>query len=918
MGNSLSARLSLMLGAALLPMAASAQTAAGPAPAQDTQPAQPGQAPGTSGPDTQTAPPAGATATSGGEDEIVVTGTTSRNRALITSSADITFATAADIDRRAPRSTSDLLELVPGIFVEGTAGEVSNNYSVRGLQGGGQRFITLQEDGLPIVYGGGGADEFFSEDITINRLEAVKGGSSGVLTVNGAGATINFISRLPNFDKAEGIARFTGYSYGLKRGDFYVSAPLGKHLAFNFGGYISSSPGVRNNPFNYDTYRLKGAIEYRADDGAFIRVTGKIGDQQAAYYADYPSTYKNGSIGSIPGFDSQFGNIGGNAFGRVQIPVSTFVNPTGFRTFNLDKGIEATTQELRIDADKPIGKNIDLFAKAKYLGLRWNFNGLFPGSSTGNSGLAPATQYLTAGGGGPIDGLLQAGLVAFPGTTSFGIKDLTNGLIIPASNVGALSALNGNGLLQQTTLNHAHQSGHEFAGNFGGRWEASGDRFKNSLTAGVLVFDSHRFQNQSATGFELNDVRDNSHIYDVVGLNAAGGVTGTLTDNGLLSYGNWGQGQVDETNTSVSGYANDEFQFGKLRLDGGIRYENLDTVHRDGNTPSAADPANNIVALVDPTKPIFQNADGTGPIIGYQSNGFQQLARSGIAGIGNQYFVYTPGVGLQPVQTVGSTYNGTYTVNRKSQNRIAWTIGANYLITPNLSVYGRYADGFQTQGINPFAVIKLYEGGVRYANRFISGQVTYFQTDFNDQFFQIQRPTDQTKFDDTLTNYNANGVEIDFTLKPVSFFAIDFTSVFQDPKLSGFRQRNAAGNFVSVSGYESKTPERTPKQLFTITPTIKLPHGLGEVYGRYKYVGKIFADNGNQIALPAYGVTSFGFSLNIGERYQVAFNAENVFNEVGFTEGNPRQGQTQNAASGYFYGRGIVGPTYGGSVTVRF
>ena len=155
-------------------------------------------------------------------------------------------------------------------------------------------------------------------------------------------------------------------------------------------------------------------------------------------------------------------------------------------------------------------------------------------------------------------------------------------------------------------------------------------------------------------------------------------------------------------------------------------------------------------------------------------------------------------------------------------------------------------------------------------------------------------------------------------MKPVRYFAIDFASVFQNPQLSGFRQRNAAKVFVPVSGYDAKTPERTPKQLFTITPTFKLPHGLGEVYGRYKYVGQIFADNGNQIALPAYGVTSFGFNINATDRLQIAFNAENVFNTVGFTEGNPRQGQTQNAASGYFYGRGIVGPTYGGSITFRY
>ncbi|MDP9096202.1 MAG: TonB-dependent receptor, partial [Pseudomonadota bacterium] len=765
-------RLTLLLGVALLPLArADAQTSAGPAPAADTRQPQQSQAPGTSGPEQ----PVGAQANND-LDTIVVTGQTTRNRALITSSADITFATAADIDRRAPRSTADLLELVPGIFVEGTAGEVSNNYSVRGLQGGGQRFIQLEEDGLPVVYGGGGGDEFFSNDITIDRLEAVKGGSSGVLTVNGAGATINFISRLPNFEKPEAIARFTAYNYGLKRGDFYLSAPINDHLAVNFGGYASSSPGVRSNPFNYSTYRIKGAIEYKTDDGTFIRVTGKIGDQQTAYYADQPYTARNGSIGSVPGFDGQFGNIGGNAFGQVQIPVSTFIEPSGFRTFRLSRGVEAITKELRIDADKPIGDNINIFAKAKYLALKWDFNGLFPGSSTGNSGLAPAVQYLTQGAGGPIDNLLVQGRSAFPNTISFGIKDLTNGQIIGANNTAALNALNGNGLLQQTTLNHAQQSGHEFGSNFGGRWEYDGSGFKNSLTAGMMVFSAHRYQNQSATGFELNDVRNNSHIYDVVGLNGAGAVTGTLTDNGLVSYGNWGQGQSEDSNTSISVYANDELQIGKLRVDGGIRYESNNASHRDGNTATAADAAiaaNRIVPVnIDPKTGI--------------PGDYQQLVQPGVVGLGNTQTTY----GGVLVQTVGPTFDGTYTSRQKTQHRVAYTVGANYLFTPNLSVYGRYADGFQMQGTDPFAVIKLYEGGVRYSGHGLNAQVTYFHTDFNDQFFSIQDPADQTKFQDLLSNYNVNGVEIDFTFQPVKYFAIDFTSVFQDPKLNNFRQRS--------------------------------------------------------------------------------------------------------------------------------
>lgn len=860
----LSFRSCLLVGTALIPFAGvAAQTSAGPAPQADTQQPQPGQASGSSGPATTAANAAQDTPL----DEIVVTGQTTRNRALITASADITFATAADIDRRAPRSLSDLLELVPGIFVEGTAGEVSNNYSVRGLQGGGQRFIQLEEDGMPIIYGGGGADEFFAQDITIDRLEAVKGGSSGVLTVNGAGATINFISRLPNFKEQEGIARVTAYSYGLKRGDFYYSAPLNQHLAFNVGGYISSSPGVRRNPFNYDTYHVKGALEYKFDDGGFVRLTGKIGDQQSAYYADQPYRYDNGKPGSIPGLDTQFDNIGGSAFGRIEIPVSTFVEKDGFRAFRLTRGIEAKTKQLRLDADKPISDSIDLFFKARYLDLKWDFNGLFPGSGTGNAGLTSAVNYLTPGAGGPFDGasgLLAQGLAAFPGTVRFGIKDLTNGVIIGTDNPAALNALNGNGFLQQTTLNHDQEKGHDFGSNFGARWEYKGTGFTNSLTGGLMVYDVSRFTNQSATAAVVNDVTNNSHIYDIVGLNPQDAVTGTLTDNGLISYGNWGAGIRKRTDTSVSVYANDELAIGsKLHIDGGIRYESDDAEYKEGRS----------AAVNQPVPP-------------------------GTAGL---------------ARDVGSTWDGTYNITKKTQDKIAWTVGANYLIRDNLSVYGRYADGFQTNNTDPITTIRLYEGGVRFQNRWLAASVTYFHTDFKNQFYNFIDPTDPTVQTSFQADLKTDGVEIDANIRPVDFFAIDFTGVFQDPTLNNLRLGG-----VPQSGFNGNRPERTPTQLFTITPTIKLPNGLGEVFARYKYIGKIFADSGNGVALPAYGVTSVGINVNINDRLQLSFNAENIFDEIGLTEGNPRQGQTQNASSGYFYARGIVGPTYGGSVTFRF
>lgn len=845
-------RAALLLGAAALPsMPALAQTAPGTA-AQTSQP---------SGPvDSDVAAQADQNL-----GDIVVTGTTSRDRPLISASADITYANREAIDRLAPRSTADMLNLVPGIFVEATAGQVSNNYSVRGLQGGGQRFVQLEEDGMPILYGGGGADFFFDQDLTIDRLEAVKGGSSGVLTVNGAGATINFISKRPNFNEAEGQARVSAYNYGMKRGDFYYSAPLADNLAFNVGGYIQSSPGVRDNPFDYAGWRLKGMLEYKLDGGGYIRLSAKGGDVENAYYADQPYRFTNNKPTGIPSLDTQFGNVGGDAFSNIAVPVSTFAHPSGFREFRYRDGIKARTAQVRLDIEKPVSDAIDLFAHARYLKYSYDFNGLFPGSGTGNAGLTSAVNYLTPGANSPINDLLTAGAAAYPTAVRFGIQNLRTGVVLGSNQTDALNALNGNGFLQRTTLNHDYIDGRDLGINVGGRWEVDNGSFKNSLTAGVMYYNVKRSQDQSATASVVNDVKTNSDIYDIVALNAGNQVVGVLSDNGLVSYGDWGAGIRERLDSTVSLYANDEIAFGDLRIDGGIRWESDQATARDGNAS----------AVNQPVQP-------------------------GVVGV---------------VRNVGSSFDGTFTETKRTRQKAAYTIGANYLFTPNFSVYARYANGFQTNNVDPTTTIELYEAGVRYQyGKIFSGSATVFRTNFRNQNYNFSDPNNPSQQVNLNANLRTNGVEIDFVVRPIDAFAVDFQGVFQDPKLL-----NLQLNGVDAGRqYEGNRPERTPAQLFTITPTYKLPNGIGDVYARYKFTGKIYADNGNGVALPSYGVTGVGVNFNLSDRLQLNLNADNICNVIGLTEGNPRQGQTQAITNGYFYARGIVGPTYGGSLTMRF
>lgn len=846
-------KMMLLAGsAALVVSPALAQTATVNPPA-DTQP--------TTAPGAQ--PPAADTSSM---QEIIVTGNTSGKRTLFNSSSDVTLASNADILRKAPRSTAETLELVPGIFVQGTAGPVSNNYSVRGLGGGGQTFVTLEEDGLPIIYQGAGADEYFQNDITIDRVEAVEGGTSGVLAVNGAGATINFISLKPNFDKPEASVRFTGTTYGDYRADAYYSAPITDSLAFNVGGYVDSNKGVRRNPFAYNTYHVKAMLEKKFDDGGYIRLTVKRGDEHDPYYADMPfQVGSDGKIHSIPGLNLKTDDVGGNAFADIQVPDSCATGHC-LRRFSMADGLHTKTQQYRIDIEKPITEGLSGFVHARYLKASFDFNGIFPGS-TGNTPFS-ASDYLDPATS-PIANLLTAGQAAFPTGTHFGIRDtLGNGAVISSTDTAALAALNGNGLLQQTVLNHALTKRRDFGSDFGAKWDYQGGAIDNSLTVGGMIYKTHQFNDQSGVTTVINDVRNNSHIYDIVALDAGNNVVGQLTNNGMISYGNWGQSVFKEDITSLNGYFNDELKIGsKLHIDFGARYENQhDSIHV-GNA-----------FVPNPTVP------------------------AGTAGI---------------ITDLGQSFNGSYTPYSKTFHDWAYTAGVNYALLSNVSLYARYARGFQTNGagtgtdgptgigtatFNKPADLTLYEGGIRGQAHGFAGSIVAFRTLFNNQSYSFNNPDNPAQSVNAVADDKIWGIQVDATWKPVHFFSLDVNGVYQKPKLT-----NLQFDGVAHPEYNGNVTAQTPEKLLTVTPSFILPGGWGEIYGRWKYIGKIFADAGNGVSLPSYSVFTVGASINVGERFNVGVSVDNLTNAKGFTEGNPRQGQTQSIVNGYFYGRSIVG-----------
>jgi len=452
------------------------------------------------------------------------------------------------------------------------------------------------------------------------------------------------------------------------------------------------------------------------------------------------------------------------------------------------------------------------------------------------------------------------------------------GQVTASSNGVALNALNANGLVQHTVLNQQLIKQRDWGSDFGVKWDMDAGDWSNSLTVGGMIFSVHQTNDQSGVAPVINDVANQSNIYDVVALNSAGGVLGTLTNNGLVSYGDWGAGINYYNQNSESLYINNEFTWNKkLHFDFGVRYEHESVDAAGGNSSTLAIPP-------------------------------------GIQGVN---------------QTNPNAFNGTFKYSDGSENPVNWTAGLNYTFSPTLSGYARYEKGYQTQGANDHPTqIVLYEAGVTYADYGLSGTLRGFRTQFdNTTFGGGVDPADPNLNLGFFGNSDGNGVDLDATYRPefepLHAFSLHAQATYQDPTFS--RVSTGATNNVNVivaqeadAFYNGKTPGRTPNLMYTITPAYDLPAHYGQVYLNYQHIGRIFADNGNQVSLPGYGVLSIGAICNITPSLVLNISVNNVTNELGLTEGNPRQGFTQQIVNGYFYGRGIVGPTGLVSLTYRF
>lgn len=819
---------------------------------------------------------------------IVVTGTRTRGQRVLTSSSAVTVATREDLDRKAPRSTAQALELIPGIFVEGSGGEVSNNFSVRGLAGGGQQFEQLQEDGLPVFYINALSDTILKQEVSIDRLEAVRSGSSGILTVNGAGATINFITRKPDFDKSGGTFQLTTSSFATARVDAFMTRPLGENIAISLGGFYRRDDGIRDPGYDANHgFLFRGAIAQRWDGGK-LTLSAKVVDDHNTFFVPIP-VQGVGNPDSIAGLSATHGLLQSRDFSRVRVR-TTPTTGASFKDIDLEDAVHTRSQSYGYDLTQDFGSELNFFARGRYTNFGADFNSIF---SYDNSALQLATErFNTNPALGAVNPTTTQTLAAFApfGATQLGLRYVDTGQIV--AGAANLNAINGNGLIAESVIGNNRAEVREFNSDTGITWQTP----TNSLTVGGLFTRSSRYNDAIGAATFITDVQDRARRVDVVALNAAGQAVGSLTENGFLNYGTFGEGPSRAKFTSISAYATDQLTlWDKLRIDGGARYEHF-VFNRLGGVTA-----------------------GRTPIAGagiFAPDGTLVADRDNI--LANNYIA----------QYGGGSFTGQFDRQRRVFDKVAWTLGANYLLTDRLAVYGRYATGFQAQEQNEPTDLRFGEAGVRYSSRVLQASITGFYTEFLDypQSRDINVtdtvngvPVTVTRQLTANSGIKVYGGEFDVTVRPVEWFRVQATGVIQDSKIS-IRSLTARqnGNEIAlnlipqslqdqVNGFEGNKPERTPALNVTVTPSVVLPNNLGEIYGSWKRIGKIYADVSNSLELPGYSVFSAGVMLNVAQGITFNASVENIGNAVGLTEGNPRGGFTENTGQNFYFARPING-----------
>jgi outer membrane receptor protein involved in Fe transport len=479
------------------------------------------------------------------ESDMVTTGV-ARGRDRLDSATSTSAIKDNEIDKLAPRSLDDLFRNIPGIRVEGGAGEGLNSYTVRGLPlvNSGAKYLQIQEDGLPVLEFGDlanmGPDAFVRADLNLASVESIRGGSASTFASNAPGGVVNLISKTGDVEGGS-VRLSAGLDYDSNRVDFDYGSRLSDGWRFHIGGFYRQGEGPRETGYNATNGGQVKLNVTKQFTGGYIRLYGKFLDDKFPGYSTGPmavtGTDGKPSFAALPQFDAVKDTVMSRYIsGLTQVDASGDIV-----TNNLQNGYRVKANSLGTEVQFSLGEWA-FTERFRYADMSGHIDLFDPSIQFAGSTLI---NYFAGPGGriayatGP-----QTGVPVNPATVS------------------------GNGLISLTTVGHTDiNSLRNVTNDFRTSrvWQVGG----GDLTTTAGVYKAYqKVDRDNYSSVLAQDIVGGGHSA-LLNVTTASGAY--IVRNGIFNFS--AAQRVDVDYNVLAPYASFNFHEGKLSVGGSIRYD---------------------------------------------------------------------------------------------------------------------------------------------------------------------------------------------------------------------------------------------------------------------------------------------------------------------------------------------------------
>ncbi len=154
----------------------------------------------------------------------------------------VRIVTRQSIDDLGATRLDDVLDYVGGVSRQNNFGGLWDNISIRGLPGN-------ENTGMATLFNGFSSNRGFNapRDLAgVERIEFLKGPAAALYGSSEPGGTLNIVSKRPLWTAANSVEGYVG-SYGLKRGAFDSTGPVGDRFAYRLNVAVEDRDSFRDN-----------------------------------------------------------------------------------------------------------------------------------------------------------------------------------------------------------------------------------------------------------------------------------------------------------------------------------------------------------------------------------------------------------------------------------------------------------------------------------------------------------------------------------------------------------------------------------------------------------------------------------------------------------------------------------------------